>query len=373
MKHYDAIIIGGGFFGCMIGIALRRHGFTRVLIAEKDSELMYRSTRFNQARVHRGYHYPRDTLTALRSAQNYQRFIDDFYPAVRPNLAAFYAIARNSKVMASQFENFCHQVNIPLWPVSAQVRHLVDSDLVSELYRVEETVFDCSILKEIVQQRLKDAGVEVATSCIASGLHADGAGCRLRLNDEEAETGLVFNATYSAIDQQGIPVRTGIKREWVEIALIRPPADLRDIGITIMDGPFFSVMPYPSKQCHTLTHVRYTPLMNWHKPENMPKNIQLGFSPGMRNVTMQRDAARYIPSLARAEILGSFLEVKSVLTATEDNDARPILFEKSATFPGVYSVLGAKIDNIYDIVEDLPRLLNLPVPHSDLKTRRSAQ
>jgi hypothetical protein len=37
----------------------------------------------------------------------------------------------------------------------------------------------------------------------------------------------------------------------------------------------------------------------------------------------------------------------------ESNDARPILFEKHAHLPGSYSVLGGKIDNIYDVLEKL--------------------
>jgi hypothetical protein len=44
-----------------------------------------------------------------------------------------------------------------------------------------------------------------------------------------------------------------------------------------------------------------------------------------------------------------------VLAGNEDDDGRPILFEKSVRSPRVISILGAKIDNIYDVLELIER------------------
>jgi hypothetical protein len=38
-----------------------------------------------------------------------------------------------------------------------------------------------------------------------------------------------------------------------------------------------------------------------------------------------------------------------VLVKNELDDGRPILFERHAAIPGCYSILGGKLDNIYDI------------------------
>jgi hypothetical protein len=64
---------------------------------------------------------------------------------------------------------------------------------------------------------------------------------------------------------------------------------------------------------------------------------------------MIRDAQRYLPCLARAPVIGSLFEIKATLARHEDDDGRPVLIERSAAMPRVLSVLGAKIDNIYDI------------------------
>ena len=68
---------------------------------------------------------------------------------------------------------------------------------------------------------------------------------------------------------------------------------------------------------------------------------------------MVRDVGRYIPEVLKAQHNDSLFEVKTILVKNEGDDGRPILFEKHAELPGCFSVLGGKIDNIYDVLEKL--------------------
>lgn len=68
---------------------------------------------------------------------------------------------------------------------------------------------------------------------------------------------------------------------------------------------------------------------------------------------MVRDVGRYLPAVLDAHYVSSLFEVKTVLVKNEGDDGRPILFEKHPELPGCYSVLGGKIDNIYDVLEKL--------------------
>jgi hypothetical protein len=49
----------------------------------------------------------------------------------------------------------------------------------------------------------------------------------------------------------------------------------------------------------------------------------------------------------------SLFEVKTVLVRNEIDDGRPILLRREAGSPRLLSVLGSKIDNIYDAFEAL--------------------
>ena len=56
---------------------------------------------------------------------------------------------------------------------------------------------------------------------------------------------------------------------------------------------------------------------------------------------------------ARVEYRDSLFEVKTILMKNEGDDGRPILFEQHPQLPGCYSMLGGKIDNIFDALERL--------------------
>ena len=47
--------------------------------------------------------------------------------------------------------------------------------------------------------------------------------------------------------------------------------------------------------------------------------------------------------------MGSLFDIKTVLARNEEDDGRPILVEQSHEIPRVFSILGSKIDNIYDV------------------------
>src|SRR5919202_6670601 len=102
--RYDAAVIGGGFVGCQLALALRRRG-SRVVVLERADDILCGASAANQARVHNGYHYPRSLLTALRSRVNASWFAREYAGCVDETFDHYYAVAsRGSKVTSSQFE-----------------------------------------------------------------------------------------------------------------------------------------------------------------------------------------------------------------------------------------------------------------------------
>ena len=92
----DAVVIGGGFFGCETALELKRLGFSQILVVEREPGLLRRASFVNQARVHNGYHYPRAPATALRSRKSFERFVADYSDVIVRDLKKYYAIARGS-------------------------------------------------------------------------------------------------------------------------------------------------------------------------------------------------------------------------------------------------------------------------------------
>ncbi|MFZ2725712.1 MAG: hypothetical protein WAX77_05645 [Methylococcaceae bacterium] len=144
-------------------------------------------------------------------------------------------------------------------------------------------------------------------------------------NKQSISSDYVFNCSYSGLNQFSgdfSQTQTPLKQEITEMALLKLPPVLEKLGITVMDGAFFSLMP---------SH----------------------YSRDSRVDRMLRDVARYLPSITLANYVESLFEIKTVLLKNEADDGRPILFEKHANLPQCYSILDGKIDNIYDVLEKL--------------------
>ncbi|MCR4263812.1 MAG: FAD-binding oxidoreductase, partial [Candidatus Roizmanbacteria bacterium] len=146
-KAYDVVVIGGGFYGCMIAQYVRKK-YSSVALIEKEKELLTKASYNNQARVHNGYHYPRSFLTAYRSHQNYGRFIQDFSFAIANQVQMVYAVARTvSKVTSEQFVRFAEQIGSPLASPPDSIRKLFDPNFIEQVFMVDEKVFDAGKIR----------------------------------------------------------------------------------------------------------------------------------------------------------------------------------------------------------------------------------
>lgn len=365
----SACIVGGGFYGVVIALYLKKvMGVRSIDIYEREPTLLSRASFVNQARVHSGYHYPRSFTTAYRSRENFHRFASEWSSCVKRDFHKYYALARrNSKVTPMQFTRFCGQVGAPLEKAEPEIYNLFNPALIEAVYKVEECAFDAAKLREWAYSELAKSGIQCwFDHTVVDTKPSEGNGIEVLVRNGSSvlrslSYAFVFNCTYSGLtqvnaDRQSSGLR--LKHEIAELALISPPPELEDIGVTVMDGPFFSAMPFPAKGCHSLSHVRYTPHSNWSdRPGSSPYDVIEKAKLETRVDRMLRDASRYLPLIAKSQYRESLFEVKTVLEKNESDDGRPILFRESAHTPHLYSVLGGKIDNIYDMLESIDELV----------------
>jgi len=357
--RFDAVVVGAGFYGCSIACHLKRR-MQSVLVVEQEEQMFRHASFVNQARIHNGYHYPCSLHTAYRSRVNFQSFVRDFPECVVSNFTKLYCVSRNqSKVTARQFERFCTIIGAPWKPARAEYVKLFDPRLIQAVYEVTEYAFDSNILRDIMRRKLDAAGIELRFGARVERVETEGPLSRVFLSGGcEVATRYVFNCAYAGLKH--IPglsshCRTLLKQEITELALIEPPDEIRQLGITVMCGPFFSAMPFPPRSLHTLSHVRYTPHCSWINSGESPDPYETmrARSTQTKAFHMLKDAQRYLPALARARVVDSLFEIKTLLVRNEIDDGRPILMERSESASNIYSIMGGKIDNIYDVINRL--------------------
>lgn len=369
VQRVDALIIGAGFYGLSLGLHLHhRYGMNRVVIIDQAEKIMTRASYANQARVHNGYHYPRSVLTGYRSAVSYARFTQEFREAVADSHDMYYGVAKTlSKVTARQFEAFCRKIGSFYHDADPAMAHEMNPGLIEKLWQVTEEVFDTTVLARIRLAQIEETlgAVDICLGVEADRVEPHGNSVLVYTSEDDYEADIVLNCTYSGIND--INARSGLalasfKHEITEMAVVRLPQRFNNVGVTIMDGPFFSIMPFPSRGIHTLSHVRYTPHGSW--PDTPAEHTRVSpydkldrhsAESGFRR--MKADVVRYFPAMKDMEYVDSLWEVKTVLMRSEDDDSRPILFARDAQLPGYFSIMGGKIDNIYDAQEELDAAL----------------
>ena len=377
-KKIDKIIIGAGLYGLYAAEYSSSKG-EEVLVLEYDREPFSRATYINQARVHMGYHYPRSLTTAIKSAGYFKRFVDDFGFCIHDKFEQIYATSdKFSWTNAKQFIDFCKAADIRCDEV-APGRYF-KKGMCDGAFLTEEYTYDAKILGAYYLDKLeKKTNVTILYGARIEKIIKGNSFFVVRMEDgTEYEAPFVLNATYASVNQilnkiEGIPTeKFNIKYELCEIILCEPSDMLRNIGFTVMDGPFFSIMPFGKTGLHSLTSVTFTPHVTSY--EELPRfSCQEGLENGEFSCTSRNlgncsicphkpeTAWRYMSHLAdkymREEYKYTYKEslysMKPILKSSEVDDSRPTAIRVLSEGPTFISVLSGKINTVYDLDEYL--------------------
>lgn len=372
MKKYDKIIIGAGLYGLYSALFCGERGQS-VLVLECDPTPFRRATYINQARVHQGYHYPRSLSTAMKSAGYFERFNRDYDFCINREFQKVYATSTDfSWSDGMQFMQFCRAANIPCEELHPN--RFFKENMCDGAFLTREYTYDAMILKEYFINRLselKNVTVQYGMRIIAIDKTQDSYVVRTQ-DRQEFQTGFLLNSTYAATNQILDMLRYdkfGIKYELCEIILCEVNDTLRQYGITVMDGPFFSIMPFGKTGLHSLTSVTFTPHTTSYdalpsfacqkQSEGYCSEKQLGNCNDC--VAKPETAFSYMESLARKYLRDEFeftykeslFSMKPILMSSEIDDSRPTIIRKYSTNPTCVGVLSGKINTVYDLDEVL--------------------
>jgi hypothetical protein len=382
-KMFDKIIIGAGLYGLYAALFCAKKG-QRVLVLEQDEEAFSRATYANQARVHMGYHYPRSLSTALKSAGYFQRFVEDFSFCIHREFDQIYGTSAHfSWTDAKEFAKFCKSAGIACEEIPT--RRYFKPGQCDGAFLTKEYTYDARLLRDYFLERLKEyPGVTLSFDHPVTAIARQGINWLVTTmhqgKEETWEAPFVLNAAYASVNQilsmggvdSGEPF--AIKYELCEIILCQTSENLRDVGLTVMDGPFFSVMPFGKTALHSLTAVTFTPHMSTHEtlptfpcqkqvPDTLCSSHQLGncrtcpARPTSAWPYMQALAHKYMHEDFSLTYQTSLYSVKPILMASEVDDSRPTLIRSTIapkepgepTTTTFVSVLSGKINTVYDL------------------------
>jgi hypothetical protein len=361
---YDRVVIGGGLFGAYSSLVLGKMGH-KVLLVEQSSELMSRASLVNQARLHVGLHYPRSIVTARESLGYYIKFRERFPSAVFDFQQVYAVSSHNSKTSPRDFQDFVNRLGLDFEAIDPD--RYFNPGVVELALKVEEPTFDAQILRaQILFEIESDANIELCLNSAIVGGRISKAGSSLSFsNGSKVETDGIVIATYAGINPireslglEGLP----LSFELAEIILGTVSHEMSGIGFTVMDGPFWSMMPFGNSGSVSLTSVGITPL---RKNRSLPifdcQSLRTGCTPlnlSNCNTCHVKPSSGLPHQIQQMKLflknqdfftpIKSLMTVKSTLNTTEVDDARPTLIQKEPDSK-TWTVFSGKVSTLFDL------------------------
>ena len=256
------------------------------------------------------------------------------------------------------YESFCRKVGIECAEAPKDIKDFFDPFYIENVYTVKEYAFDYKVLRDEILNKMDSLNINTfINTTVDSVEYRDSNIMELRIGGEvnAKKYTHVFNCTYASINiinKNSRITDVPLLHEMAELSLIEVPDEMNGLGITVMCGPFFSAMPFPSEGLHSFSHVRYTPA---RESGNIDAFNQLNSRAALDEIkhtsyaAMMADASRYMPILKKSKYVKSIWEIKTILPSSTNDDSRPILFKPNYDGKkGYHCIMGGKVDNVYD-------------------------
>ncbi|MBO4350034.1 MAG: FAD-binding oxidoreductase [Proteobacteria bacterium] len=371
-EKYDKIIIGAGLYGLYSACLCGKRG-EHILVLECEDAPFKRATYINQARVHQGYHYPRSLSTALKSAHYFERFNRDFDFCINREYKKIYATSSQfSWSSGEQFKKFCKAASIPCEEVKPE--QFFKDGMCDGAFLTREYTYDASVLQKYYESQLSELNnvTILYNAAIRSITKLDDC-YEISVDDKKSFTApFVLNATYAStnqiLDMLGYD-KFKIKYELCEIILCDASDALKEYGFTVMDGPFFSIMPFGLTGDHSLTSVTFTPHSTSYdflptfdcqeksngfcSPKHLGNCNHCPVKPVSAFPYMANLARKYLRDEYGFSYKSSLFSMKPILKSTELDDSRPTVVRVYSKDPTFVGVLSGKINTVYDLDEIL--------------------
>jgi hypothetical protein len=362
----NILILGGGWYGCMIGLICLTYNI-KFLILEKNDYLFEESSSNNQNRLHLGYHYPRSHDTIIECKKGYKKMFylfKNFIDEIKYNL---YAIEKDSKVNFDTYQKIYNILD----------DDIINKEIIKDKYNIDilvdkiEKIFKCN--EKIIQHdKIKKLFNEILKNNYEK-INED----KLVVNNDiilynNITYDYFFNCTYGKSQIGFEDEQHDIYYELCLTFIYEHKNLEKNFAYTIMDGEFLSLYPYSNKEnksLFTLTHVKYTPIYKTHDIqllETYKNSINHDIINEKKNI-FESEIEKYIKSFKNEfKYYDYFLSVKCKFNASKNTDDRSLhCIDKNNRI----NFIGGKITGVIELINIIEKKIKLKIKYSDLKKK----
>jgi len=358
--NQQIVIIGAGIHGLTTGIELAKSGYN-ITILDKNSGILQGTSGATHNRAHLGYHYPRSIETARECIKGLENFKEKYPESIINDFVSYYMIEKSGNVSLEEYEKFCNELNIPFqfqWPDE----EFLNRELLEGGTATAEPIFDVNKLKSLLLKEVEKYNINLLlNSELVQFINRSDDKYALLYKNNELEKSygsvigdIVINATYAYANNilKILDLEEDFKKykiQYTEVIVVESKVPLP--SITIMDGPFISIMKYAGTDNQYLLYdVKNSTL---HQEENYfveDKNLESNFDKIIGHFR------EYFPFVDNLKFIESWRGYRPIPIEITD-DARNTSIKKHEKYPGIYSILEGKFISATLIAEEINNLV----------------
>ena len=317
-------IIGGGWVGCHLAMKLKDSH--QVTIFERNKKLFQETSYNNQNRLHRGYHYARNSKTRELCEDTFDRFLNEygFLVEIVPNNT--YAVVENESIIDyGTYKKIIHDYNYS--EVDLGLDNLTDCIFVDERYINFHKAY------EYFNEQLNKLVINTEITSTA-GLKED--------------FDLVINCTNNRLPD---PECKSAFYE-LNITLLFEKIGYTPFGaLTLVDGDFLSVYPYgktnTGKQIFTVSDVKFTPVARFNSVKELDDFVFYDSDVEYYREVITSRICKYYPEFKEKFKYYSYFLADKSKYKNQSADRSPVISRQD----NIINCFTGKIQGIY-VIED---------------------
>lgn len=354
-------IIGGGLFGITSFLLLRSSGHDCFLL-EKNRKIMLGASTNNLNRLHWGYHYPRDNETARQSFHGYNSFFKFYKSSVIKYFKNYYLIAKyKSYINFKKYLKFCKKNKLPYQVIHKNNFFINIKNNIEGIIKVNEPIYSWKKINKLIAKKISKNAIYIHTNTEVLQIKKEKSFI-IKTNKKVFFADIVVDASYMSLNYNFLK-KEKIKKIFKNIVyqvVIIPEIyinKINKIGLAIMDGPFFSILPKGNDRIHLFYHVKHSIIKQSKKiSEKFNKIKKNNYFSHFKKIKyfMLKDIQHFLPGI-RIKFTNKFLISKRVLVRNKTDKRVSFVKELQKNF---FLINSAKVDHSVYIAKKIEKIVS---------------
>ena len=360
------IVIGSGIFGLTIFLKLISKKYDCILL-EKEKRIMLGASTNNLNRVHLGYHYPRDDKTAQQSKIGSNSFIKFYKLSIIKYFQNYYVISKyNSLVNFKDYIKFCKRNKLAFKIIKNKnffTKINEKSKYIEGVIKVNEPIYSWEVIIKIINKKLKSVYKKrILTDSEVIIVTKKNNIFHIKTKNKVFFADVVIDASYLSLNYKlfrSNHLKNFFKKVFYQITLIAEIEikNINKLGLAVMDGPFFSMLPKGKYKKHLLYHVKHSVIKESQRLtksfQNINKKDYLEIFKKIKKL-MKKDLNYFFPKF-KFKFTNNFFISKRVLFKNKNDSRISSILEPGKNY---FLIASAKIDHSVDIANKIDKKIS---------------